>query len=245
MASANLQLGFSTGVFYPRNIDLVQIIESIYKIESELLELNFASPEELSEVTSDVWGHVKKFQKFSIHAPFKNITYGSTTTPVLVKLSEIVTAHNPEYILFHPDVVTDFRQIYSLFGEKCAFENMDKRKGFGNKLSDLEMVFQQCPKAKWVFDLNHIYSIDRTMDLADRFYQQFSDRLVGYHVSGYLNETVLHTCLFRTQETMIIDALKDRSMLIIDEGGYPEDSEFLKKEYNYLSQNLNKHLDFL
>lgn len=231
-------LGFSTGVFYPEKNNLTEALEDLLSFDTNLVEVNFATPSELFSFSDKDLELVKQFKTVTIHAPFKDIKYKQKDVKVLNKLKELADIINPKYILFHPDTVTDFEFLYSKLGKYIAFENMDVRKTFGNKVIDLKKVFEKCPDAGWVCDLNHVYTIDKTMKFARELHKEFSSRLVGYHISGYDNDQVLHTCFYRTNEIEILSAIEDFSVTLVHEGGCPLEENFLNKEWKFVNKYL-------
>ena len=234
-----MKLGFSTGVFYPivKNHDVILRNFELNNIKT--IEINAATPDELSEINQSTTDY-NSFSNISIHAPFKQVQYsGDNSTRILLKsLLKLQQQTRAKYILFHPDVVSDFSIIQEVIGDVAAFENMDNRKEMGSNIEDLMQVFKVCPDAKWVCDLNHVYTVDRSMKLATQLHQEFSSRLVGYHLSGYQDESTLHTVLYKTGETIIMSGVQDWTAQIILEGGYPVDEQFLEKEFQYVSKQL-------
>ena len=118
---------------------------------------------------------------------------------------------------------------------------MDRRKNFGATVADLQHVFGLCPNAGFVCDLNHVFSIDPSMQLGHDLQKTFAQLLCGYHVSGYQDAQTLHTCLYRTGELQILEAVLNEEVTIIDEGGYLPDPHFLATEWQYVQQYLQTH----
>lgn len=235
----NIKLGFSTGIFYPSESDIKQCIQAISTVETDHLELNFGSPEELIYPDPEFLELVGVFKSKSIHAPFKNIRYSQKFEREVDLLLNIAEKIRTDVILFHPDTVEDFDWLYNKVGSLIAYENMDNRKSFGNKIEELETLFVKYPSVSWHCDVNHLFTMDPTLKITQDFHTAFKNRLYGYHLSGYGSPQTLHTCLYITHENQIIDAILDLSKPIIHEGGAPDQVNFLEKEYAYILDYLN------
>ena len=77
---------------------------------------------------------------------------------------------------------------------------MDSKKNFGKSVEDMRQVFTKSPQAKFVFDINHIYTNDKTMASASDFFNEFKHRLAHYHVSSLGD---FHDCFCLTHEDVI------------------------------------------
>lgn len=136
--------------------------------------------------------------------------------------------------MVHPDQVTDFNWANEKYGSLLAFENMDEKKKFGKTIFDMKEVFNKCPNSKWVFDLNHIYTNDNTMDLAKSFFDEFKNRLTHFHISGYGG---FHDALCISKEDVIIKGLVSLDYPIVDEGNLIL-KNVLNEEYKYIIDRL-------
>lgn len=230
----NLRFGYSSGVFFPNDTNIPSTISKLLRSNTDLVEINFATLDDLRFATQTTISLATQFKIRTIHAPMINIRYSKKSADTLEVLRQFAERIDAEYVLFHPDIVDDFETVSKKLGKFTAFENMDVRKSFGNTVADLEKVFTVCPEAKWVCDLNHVFTIDRSMRLSRDLHLAFADRLVGYHISGYRDEETLHTCFFLTEEAQILDAIEDDSKLLIHEGGAPDVNDFISKENDYL-----------
>ncbi len=232
MSQLPFPFGFSTGSFYPYS-DLNQVISYLTSLPVNAIEINFGRPKELDHFNSKTLSLLRSFSHISIHAPFVGVRYNSSSSPLLHQLLQIQQQTHARYILFHPDLVDDFKLIQQVLGPLAAYENMDCRKNFGNSLADLETIFALHPEAGWVYDLNHVFTLDPTMNLGEKLYQTFKTKLVGYHLSGYGNEKLLHTLLYQTQELPILQALHNYQVPVIHEG-ICSHIDKLNQEINYL-----------
>lgn len=232
-----MKLGFSTGCFFLQQRTLVESIQEIAGVETTAVELNFGRPEELLSLTDNeliqVYEACQQFQHVSVHAPLRDAFFGKHDTELLEKLKEVALRTNARYIVFHPDMIDDAAFLEATLGKLVALENMDNRKKIGQSATDLQRFFEIMPSASFLLDLNHVFTLDKTMKLAETLFQLFSDRLVGYHISGYGNETLLHTLLYQTQELEILRGIPDQSFIAIHEGTLHE-GDSLQQEYDFI-----------
>lgn len=198
----------------------------------------------------DIQG-IKRFKYISIHASalLKDsdkkewLRYPSRETEATIdKIIQIADITGAQTILFHPDLVDDFKWLNDKIGDRLALENMDERKFFGKTVGDLEKAFSLAPKAKWVCDVNHLYTLDKTIRLAEEFHQAFAHKLCHYHLSGY-GGPQLHDLLYLTREDIILEGIKNFSAPIIHEGRALRDGKAsLVKENEYILARLNNFL---
>jgi hypothetical protein len=239
-----LKLGYSTGAIGTK-LSLKERLKLIWEIEKFAVELGFTRSERLENaIDNESLQLIKQFEYISIHAPVKKtvnpktregtaIRYPSKEADhIIEKIVHILKITSAQTVVFHPDLVDDFGWLNKIFKAKLAFENMDAKKEFGKTTKDLRQVFKKAPEAKWVFDLNHLYTVDPTMKLADRFYEAFKNRLCHYHLSGYGG---FHNCLCLTKENIILEGIKEYSVPIIHEGSATrEGKDLLIRENNYI-----------
>lgn len=234
----DISLGYSTGVFFAYNIPLLQKVELIYKTQSDAIELGFTKKERLKgSFDTKLYHLVKKFKYRSIHAPVIDIRYPSKDSKwIIEKVLTLAENINANTVLFHPDLIDDFVWLNKQFGNLLAFENMDRRKPYGKSVKDMKEVFNKSPKAKWVFDVNHLYTINKTMSKTTVYYESLKDRLCHYHLSGYGG---FHAPISVTKENIIFDGITDLSVPIICEGGSENMKELISQEHNYVLDRLN------
>jgi len=237
----NLRLGYAVSSKSKSTKDLINKLKYILKYQDDVIELSLTRESKMQHsYNSKLIKLINKFSYRSIHAPVLDINLEKVKYPskrgkiLLDRIDEIVKKVNPEVLLFHPDTVTDFTWLYKRYGNLIAFENMDKEKDFGKTVKDLEIVFKKCPKAKWVFDLNHIYTNDKSMRSTGKFYTSFSNRLCHYHLSSFGG---FHDCFCHTHEDIIFEGLTDFSKPVVHEGGVIE-KELIKEESEYIKKYL-------
>jgi hypothetical protein len=225
------KLGYSTVFYDPTTYGINQRIREICELNPSSIELATNADGMFKEdLTNESIALVKSCGYRSIHAP----SLPEYSERVVSNLLNLAKAINANVIVFHPDKIRNFQNLYDQFGSLIAIENMDRNKDFGTNVEDLKTVFHQLPTASWVCDINHLYSLDPTLGLATKMHDAFADRLAHYHISGYGG---LHSCFSLTHELVILDAIKDYSKPLINEGGIMV-SYLLKQEDAYVRNYL-------
>lgn len=235
-----IKFGASIGAKTPQ--ELTNRLKTALSFSNEAAELGFTSLHEIY-FNTEIASLFKQFKYRSIHLPVVHhsenklhfLRYPSAILEDgLIQIDAMIKECNPHTVLIHPDQIDDFFWLTKRYGNVLAFENMDSKKTFGKTIEDMDEVFNKCPSARWVFDLNHIFTNDKTMKLANDFYNAFSDRLVHYHISGYGG---FHDALCITKEDVIVKGLLSIDYPIIDEGDIVHRG-LLEKEYDYIRQNI-------
>ncbi|MEI6378978.1 MAG: hypothetical protein WCO55_04935 [Candidatus Falkowbacteria bacterium] len=197
------RIGLSTGMYYKFFSSLEPgVIKRCHDISTSALEIccvggicdkGFWLDDLPAELLSDI-------DFLSIHAPSSHISYGDNrfSYDILDALQRAWDKLTLDHIVFHPDTIKDWN-IFRSYDFNIAIENMDNRKAFGTKPGQLQEVFDKID-CGFVLDLNHCYSNDQSMLLADSFLKEFSDRLVEIHISGY---TSYHEMLHQTKQEAI------------------------------------------
>jgi hypothetical protein len=238
-----MKLGFATG--NTENLKLADWCTRLKNIPTNYIEVGFGNTNRIPEVIDDeIVESLSSFDWISIHGTVhdgdKILRYPSKEADYAIgKMLELVSKCKIKAVLFHPDLVDDFEYLNKLFGDKLAFENMDNRKDFGNTIEDMQKVFDLSPQAKWVCDVNHIFTLDPTMSIAKKFHEEFRDRLSHYHISSYGEK--IH-CLFQdSMKNEILNGVMNLDVPMINEGfGDPEDISRLDKELNLVKSIIEK-----
>ncbi|MFA6304924.1 MAG: hypothetical protein WCV73_00350 [Patescibacteria group bacterium] len=241
-----IKLGYSLGQKKPK-YSLKERIEILLSVENYAVEVSYIVAGRLDEkLDTDDIKKIKQFDYISIHAPALTtedpkvwLRYPSAEGKAVIEdLLKIAKDINANTILFHPDLVDDFKWLNDKVGNLLAFENMDVHKSFGKTVEDLKSIFKQAPQAKWVCDVNHLYTIDQSMELAEEFHKNFQNKLCHYHLSGYGG---FHEALHISQEDIILKGIKDFSIPIINEGSALRDGKTsLLKENDYILDRLKQ-----
>lgn len=252
-----VKLGYSLGVGSNPKYSIKDRIKILLSVESCAVEVGYAVASRFKDksylLDNEDIQELKKFEYRSIHAPVvmdendKNwIRYPSKEgEPLLYELIKIADKIDVDAIIFHPDLIDNFKWLNERIGKRLAFENMDSRKSFGKTIFDMEKVFSQAPEARWVCDVNHIYTIDHSMILSEDFHRAFGDKLCHYHLSAYngLHDSFHmshHDNLNNFHEDIILKGIKDFSKPIIHEGrALKEGEDSLLKENKYVLDRLD------
>src|SRR3989344_2499485 len=164
-----MKLGFSVGTLhktsiFPMSAEAVQIMRGL---GCTVIELSVIRPERISGLQKMTRADLAGFEYVSLHAPALDFTYENSQV-VSDLFAILIKAHkkfNFDAIVVHPDLVKDW-QLFESVKLPWAFENMDNRKAFGRGRADLAQVFSNMP-AKMVVDMQHVYTNDQSMRLAE------------------------------------------------------------------------------
>jgi len=231
-------IGFSTGVFYKEK-DILESIEFLNTLPGNAIELNFLKKEELfktiQKITPDM---LEKFTYISLYAPKYSYGNDELTRDIFREIQKFqkINQMHLDAIVIHPNTIWDFKVLekYSL---PLAFENLDAREesGIYRTPQGLSQLKKQFPSVRFVIDVNHIYTIDPTMKLAQKFYDALDDNIAQYHLSGCENK--YHAPLYKNKQKEIIKAMKNPDIIPIIIESVLRPNEALK-EYEYILANL-------
>jgi len=231
-------LGCSSGFFWKTHLTYEQKIERILELQHDAIEIGLGYKAHLTKPFSPrAVDLVKQFTYRSIHAPSDTRYPSAEGEAIIEQILDYAKRIKAHTVVLHPDRVDDFSWINQRLGSLLAFENMDYRKTFGRTVKDMEAVFRRSPKARFVCDLNHIFTWDETMRAAAEFHSAFADRLCHYHLSGYGGDG--HQCLSITHEDVIISAVSNAATPIILESVPEADTPSLPTECLYVRQRLS------
>lgn len=232
-------IGFSTGFFGAAGLSTVDRLKIITSLPGSAVELCLHSFEDISDqIIRELLPLTKPFTYISVHLPCDIRYPGPEIERYLSMVKHFIQQAKVETLVLHPDVIDDFPWINNTFGSLLALENMDSTKAFGNTLPDMMKVFEWCPQARWVCDVNHVFTNDRSMKLGVEFHTALGNRLAHYHASGY--GTKIHTFVSQTHEDAIIDGILDLSKPIILEGGEPCGVGMLTAERDYIQGRIHQ-----
>ncbi|MFA4818207.1 MAG: hypothetical protein WC608_05845 [Parcubacteria group bacterium] len=229
------KIGFSHGVLY-KLIDIYSAAAlDIYKTYSkDVLEFCLIKKQEIHK-TKEIIPFAKDIARKSIHMP-ADVVYRNDTETIKL-LDEIASYYknlNAELILVHPDLVEDWT-VFDAYPLNWAIENMDNLKSAYKSVEEIEDFFTKRNNWKFVLDLNHCYTNDKTMKLADDFIARLGSRLVEVHLSGYAG---YHEPLFQTKQDIILEYCKKLEVPIVIESAF-DDINDIGKEFEYISKYLN------
>jgi len=229
-------IGLNNGGFYrlTKNRISDNILDKIIKTGANAIEFTCVNIKMVDDLFS-LKMPKNKIKFFSIHAPITEYKVDNDTRGLLNKFDQITKKLDINNIIIHADNIKD-NQIFKSFAHlPLSVENSDNRKDFGKRVNDIKLLLDNSD-LKLTLDLQHCYVNDKTMQLADDFYKEFCDKIVEFHVSGYDKE-FNHYTLFKTNQDIIIDFLKEKNIPIILESTYDKYSE-AKIELNYVKNKL-------
>jgi hypothetical protein len=170
-------IGFSTGALALGDFrGALRLLEDRHTEAVELSALRDHELAPLMDALQDL--DLAAFKYVSIHAPskFKSLSEAA----VAEALQPCISLDIP--LVIHPDIIRE-PQRWASFGPLLCIENMDKRKGTGRTLAELESFFSVFPDATFCLDLAHARQIDSTMTEARLMLRRFGNRLRQVHMS--------------------------------------------------------------
>lgn len=231
-------IGISTGVLFKLGIPINTALELFVEMGCNGVELGYVDGSRITEQPLEQIDHslLKNFSWVSVHAPAKNFQYGDNdlTKKFFTSLQTFNKSTPLNAVVFHPDAVGDISILESL-SLPIGIENMDKRKQGFQTPEQLMSVFDKYPEWGLVLDVNHCYSLDPSMQLAEDLKTHFLPRIKQVHLSGY---TELHDPLYNANQEIILDAVPEDVPIIIESTVL--DSDDIKKEFEYITNYLNK-----
>lgn len=232
------KIGFSHGdLFKLHDVNTKENLQLLAESGSNAIEINCHGSKDLVFLDSFL-SHLRRFVHVSLHAPV-DIRYSDNreTHKVLEKLENFYVKASAELIVVHPDLVDDW-SVFDGYKMTWAIENMDDRKKNFKYAHDLKIFFNEHPEWFLVLDLGHCNSNDKSMVLAEELIQEFRNRIIEIHLSGY---EIFHDPLYRTKQTEIIAYCKKLFVPIIIESVFEISDGFegVKKEFGYIVKNLN------
>jgi len=241
-----MKLGFNISIERKTLAQVKAEIAEYRSISTDVIELSLTALYGVLEFPfREIYDELGQFTYRSIHLP---VVTGEDRTnneflvypdkklePYLAIIKKI--AHDLEINTFvvHPDQIADFEWANNEFGALLGFENMDNKKKFGKTVEDLQNVFTQCPQAKFICDLNHLYTNDKTMESSKKFHNAFKERLTHYHVSavGAHHDTFIRF----PNEVGILVGVSEHNVPMVHEGYEPEYRN-AEDEYNLIRRML-------
>lgn len=228
-----MKLGFSTGA--SKNfISKEKAVEYFAQQKYTAVELGLGQTCELLDRVN-----IKTLQKFkwvSIHAPKIELKLNDPASELTIKkINNFYKKFPVNLVIIHPSLSMDYR-IFKKAEFPIGFENMDKRKPAFTTPTEMNNLFKKIPTAKMVLDVNHVFTHDKSMELAQEFYLKCGDRIAEIHISGYKK---LHEPIYLTKQPQILQAIQNTSVPLIIESTLGTIEE-IEKEYHYIENYLKK-----
>ncbi len=231
-------IGFSDGVFNKLFIDDTDRYKYSYlnKYFFNAIELHAVNEEIMNFIINNLDANLYlKFKYISLHAPSFYNNYKKDFI-LLEKIREICKKFEIKNVVIHPDQINNWDLLEEFSDLPLSIENMDSDKNSFKSIKDFEAVSNYF-NLKITLDLNHVYDNDKSMLLAERFQDKFSDKIVEYHISGH-DKIKKHVSLYKSKQLEIIKFLRYKQLPIIIESDL-NDVALLKKEYMFIKKGLN------
>lgn len=230
-------LGFSTGFLHK----IIQPVsrEAIFlcqEIGCNIIELSCSYEERIPLLENIKKSDLESFKKVSLHAPSSIFLKKDRELKLILNtIQEACKRLEIDYIIVHPNIVRNWN-IFNDYTFQVAIENMDRYGETGKTVKELANIFNH-KNYKLVLDLNHCFTNDKTMKLADEFIKSFKDKICEIHLSGYKDKNNLHVPLHKTRQVNIIKVVPNKRIPIIIESECKDFNE-AKKEYFYIKNYL-------
>lgn len=181
------EIGFNANPVSKSGIPLPERIKTFLSVGATAIELSPREPEALLDfnLTREMYDDIRKFRWISIHAPYvPTFVYdsGKETREVLDKLSLLCKSLPVMAVVVHPYQVNDFSPLEDS-GLPFMLENMDRRRNFGILPEHFEELKRKY-RFGFVFDVQHAWEQDPTMETGKQILSVMGDRLSHMHVSG-------------------------------------------------------------
>lgn len=229
-------LGFSTGCLYKTHDPLSSETFDIFrKLGANAIEIMVHDMDEAPRLLEIKQDDLRGFRWVSLHAPsFDRFDTNSVikfrqTLEIFEKFCQKVKVSS---IVFHPDQIGEWA-IFENYTFPVLIENMDWRKDVGKYVDSMKEIFEKAD-APMVFNLNHCYTNDPTMHLAEEMIENFSERIFEIRLSGFEK---LHEPLFQTEQVEILQAIPNKELPIIIESAC-DSIEDVKQEFEYVKRYL-------
>ena len=237
-----INIGFTTGCLHRTKLSYFEKILLYKKIGATAIELSFASKKELDDfrLSSDMLKLLGHFSYITIHAPWIKINYdlNSGSKKTITEIQNLCEQLPIKGIVMHPDCIGNFELIENL---RLPFllENMNKGSASGTLPEHFKKFKNNC-ELDFVFDLQHAFEQDQTMNIANELLGVMKDRIKHIHISGQ-NSLTRHLLVFDSDNQIkIIQTLKlCPKVPIICEGIMLNNlEERATKELNFIKENL-------
>lgn len=222
-----MKLGFNVSIDRKSPEEVIEEIKYYHSLSDEVIELSLTALYGILEFPFEkIIPLLKSFKYRSIHLPVVTgedilnnefLVYpNKKLDPYINVIKRVSQEVAVDTFVLHPDQVSNYDWANKEFGNLLGFENMDNKKEFGRTVNEMTEVFKKCPQAKFIFDVNHLYTNDISMNSVSSFYNAFKDRLTHYHVSALGKHH--DSFLAFPQEISILDGVIDLNTPMVHEG---------------------------
>lgn len=237
--STLIVIGPSTGWLYARDIfSLTQQGRFLKETKANAVELSGREDSRRVEsLLSDE--ELGEFCHVSFHLP--DYTGSKLLAEQVSLVEKIVKRRNPMHCLVHPSgVPLRYLEALTVRNIPLVIENMDGKKNSGYDIKELEGLLRNF-KLGFVFDVQHAFEHDSTMEYAFDLFQMAKRKLAYFHVSGETeNSNHALVCRSRNCEAIIGflgTIFSETHVPVILEGEYTTPEE-INQEINFLTSKL-------
>lgn len=242
--SKEIKIGYSTGPL--RNLkgerlnteDAMKLIREfgsdVLELGQRVVKVNNDNSSEIEALRED---SLEEFSWVSLHAPKYKYGYDEESKNIFEQIKQINEIRKLDLVVVHPDLVKDF-SFFEGLDLPIAFENSDHRKPSYKNVEDMIKITEQYPEFSVCIDVNHAWTIDRSMKLAGSFFDNLWNRIEEIHVSGYDSIEDIHYPLYKTLQPEIVGAIRNKSIPLIIESAATSVEE-MEKEKNYILEILD------
>lgn len=231
-------IGLSSGNFhriYPEteNNSLLRGFESWKKEYGNAIEIHCPN-EKVIDYFLDKNFNLSSFEFISVHAPNISQKKDRDVVKLLSKLEAVKEKYRISNFVFHIEEGVNF-DLLSNAAIPVSIENMDANKSTGRFVNEIKDVILKY-NFNITLDLQHCYTNDKSMKLAQHFHSEFFEKIAEYHISGFKVKHS-HAPLFLTKQDNIIHSVAKKNIPIIIESTFDKliDAE---KELEYIKKRL-------
>lgn len=232
MSDKNILLGFASGSI-TTEIEFQSRIEFLREIGCTALELHLESLDiEKLIKNKTLINIIREFSYLSFHARKEDIDDSFRNIKKLMKILPI------QNVIVHPVDIDDL-EIVSNTKFPILIENMDKRKNDAQSVFQMKKWLKLLPNTQIVFDINHVFTLDKTMKLADDFWETFFEQIKEIHISGFIDWKLLHEPMTTSNCQNLIRYIRNKRLPVIIETFTAELShKVLKQEFEFIKNYL-------
>ena len=195
----------STGFVYKISEDMNEKIRLLKQFSADGIELNFAFSRDLInfKITQDNLEYLKD-KRITIHAPWKDITYGDNINCIntLDSIQELYNKTNAVLVNLHKSSEDDL-SILKKYNFFSTIEN-DDWIGDLSSTKQLQEILKQNPNLGFTFDFAHSLSV--SLELTTEYLAKLRNKMTQIHIS-YLDKTMKDHYFLYKHNTKKIECL--------------------------------------
>lgn len=234
-------ISISTGFLYKLTRDRNWMIDTIRAFSPEGIEISFARPGRLLDfkISDSNLKYLKGLKYVSIHAPWKDISYGDNqrSKDVISTIKRLYDLIGAKTVVFHQGNVEDSSFITNS-GMVVLTENMGWNEK-PNTIEESDNFLNENPDVKFVFDFAHALTV--SPDEVPLYLDKFRDKLIEIHISYKDKEPKDHWFLHKHDSPKmreLLNKVKDFDVPLVLEcvASNEEEISLIKKEMDYFKR---------